>query len=135
MQPYANSRVDSIVESGLLTSDEVRALFDEARQKMGLPPVNEWGPPLTEEESTATIPVQGFHGDQSTVEVLAQDADLVQLTWRWDDKRPGYGEAYTVVDVLGTKVHVYMTDLIRARQLGLPIVSGGIQPVRAVAGA
>jgi hypothetical protein len=69
--------------------------------------------------------------DQETVGEVCVDedhTDLAKLRWYENCFPRDDEETYTVVDVLGTEVHVRLDDVLMARHLGVAVVTGGVRP-------
>ena len=75
-------------------------------------------------EKTVLIPVVLDFDDEVVATVAVDDdcADLVKLRWHPDAHERD--NPYTVMDLCGTMVHVHLNDVLMARHLGVPVVSG-----------
>ncbi|HWE93797.1 MAG TPA: hypothetical protein VG269_07460 [Tepidisphaeraceae bacterium] len=81
-------------------------------------------------EKTVSIPVISLLDQETVAEVYVDEdhKDLAKLRWYQDCFPRDDEDEYTVVDVLGTEVHVRMDDILTARHLGVAVVTGGVRP-------
>lgn len=81
-------------------------------------------------EKTVFLPVVSSLDEKTVAEVCVDEdhTDLAKLRWYEEYFPRDDEEAYTVIDVLGTKVHVRLDDILMARHLGVAVVTGGVRP-------
>jgi hypothetical protein len=82
-------------------------------------------------EKNVIIPIFSEQFDEVVTVTAVDDdcADLASLRWEEGlDDEDGDIDAYTVVELSGTKIHVRLDDLLMARHMGVAVVTGGIRP-------
>jgi hypothetical protein len=132
LRRYASGRVRAMVAARLVTDEEPRDLAADARDDVaefdGPPEDDEAGPIPTPPSATPGVTVRipitcartGEPAGEATVDL--EDRELAaHKPWHSDEVG-----AYTIVEVLGAKIHVYMHDLVGARRFGVPALTGGI---------